>query len=267
MVEPSDSPKVVLARVRDELKYYDSDSVLLNSVRALYYRWVRQDTYLVMGEHHPLRGYLGGVAVKAAKRGNDVYHRRVKDRLQVLYDVPDVTFFDYKDTGHVHDTRGFFVTLTYSREGLGVREAWDRVGVDVNRFLAGLRRHYGALGVFRVFEAQKDGFPHVHMLVLLAESSLTAFNYNGAWRVDEKDELAEYWPHGFVDVEALASTRGGLHYMVKYLGKLHELDGGAVVGADTGEGSNLAGLVSHASLTTLACMWVFRKRSFSVGGA
>lgn len=77
--------------------------------------------------------------------------------------------------------------------------------------------------------------------------------------------LEDYWGAGYVDIEALASTKGGIHYVAKYLGKLHGLGSGDTLPeAGANPDSNMSSLINQASLTTLSLMWVYRKRSYSL---
>jgi len=257
--------KIRLGSVQGVLSTSDIDgATLVNYVKDQYLRWVDQSEYLVLGEYDPLRGYTDYVAVKASKRGNDVYAKRIKDRLDPLMDLPDIQFFNYKDRGNRHKTRAVFVTLTYDPKGLTLGEGWDQVGSDYNRWISALRGRYGSASIIRVWEAHKNGYPHIHAVVLLHDHEFTAFHHNGSWRINEKRDLEGLWDHGFTDVEALSSTRGGLHYVVKYLGKLHRL-GSNHKDPDLVKGG-LSGLVSRASLLTLSLMWCFRKRAYSVSG-
>ena len=265
--------KVRLGPVRANMENTGIDgATLINYLQAVFLSWVKNTEYLVMGKYHPFKGFLRFVAVKASKRGNDVYAKRLRKKFSELMSIPDVKYFDYKDRGTDHKTGAAFTTLTYDPSRLSLAEAWSRVGEDYNRFITALRRKYGEILAVRVFEAQPNGYPHVHVILFFKDSEFTTFYYSGrgpcdqdsgAWRIHEKDELASYWPHGFVDIEALSSTRGGLAYIMKYLGKLHELSSGREAGA-SGVDEGLSGLVSKASVLTLSLMWAFRKRAFSI---
>lgn len=249
---------------------------MINFLVLMYLQWVRQTEYLVLGLYDSLEGYIEYVGVKASKRGNDVYAKRIKDRVDLLLDLPDIIFFNWKDRSKHHKTRALFVSLNYS-ENVTLGEAWAQVGEDFNRWMSALRARYGKISVIRVWEAhigQKknnyshQGYPHIHALVLFEASEFEAFHHGGAWRVNEKRDIEGLWAHGFTDIEALASTTGGLRYIIKYLGKLHKLgvQGEASAGDSSAGGSSLSGLVSRASVLTLSLMWAFRKRAYSVSG-
>ena len=277
LVLPSDSPaKVRLSRVRARLfEDHIDGATLLNYASSIYLDWVRETEYLVLGKYDPLEGYTEFVGVKASKRGNDVYAKRVRDRWAPLMELPDVHFFSYKDRSKNHLTRAIFVTLTYDPKGKTIGEAWEDVGADWNRFITRARKVYGGIQVARVWESMKNGYPHIHAIMLFDTKEFTAFHHNDAWRIQGKHDVAEMWNHGFSDVEALSSTKGGFHYIAKYLGKLHELGHVPQRGAGSmddinldygGDGSNLGKLISRASVLTLSLMWVHRKRAFSISG-
>lgn len=260
------SRKVRLESVRSELYQVGIDGpTLVDSAVASYLEWVGATEHLVLGLYDPKLGYLGWVAVKASKRGNDVYAKRVKERFSEVMGLPDIRFFNYKDRSKRHKTRALFATLEYNANELTIGVAWEQVGEDYNRWVSKLRERYGSIQLLRVWEAHKSGYPHIHVIMIFEAQEFTAFHCDGVWRVDEKEDLE--WDHGFVDVEALSSTRGGLHYVAKYLGKLHSLgvDAQAVDGGEAG-GPGLSCLVSQASAKTLGLMWLFRKRAFSMSG-
>lgn len=273
LVLPSDTPgRVRLSRVRARMwETHIDGATLVNYARAMYLDWVHDTEYLILGNYDPLKGYIGYVGVKASKRGNDVYAKRVKKAWAPLMELPDVHFFNYKDRSKNHLTRAIFFTSTYDPKGKTIGEAWETVGEDYNRFITRARKEFGGIQVARVWESMKNGYPHIHAIMLFDSKEFTAFHHNGAWRIEGKHDIAEMWPHGFTDIEALSSTRGGFTYIAKYLGKLHEL--GHVSKSSSpmdldygGNGSNMGKLLSRVSVLTLALMWVHRKRAFSISG-
>lgn len=282
LIQPSGTKeRVRLSRVRARLWENPIDGAsLVNYASSIYLDWVHEVEYLILGKYDPTKGYTEYVGVKASKRGNDVYAKRVRDRWAPLMELPDVYFFDYKNRSKNHLTRAIFLTLTYAPRGKTIGEAWEDVGKDWNRFITRARRAYGGIQVARVWEAHKGraennyshrGYPHIHAIMLFDTKEFTAFHHGDAWRVQGKRDIADMWTHGFSDVEALSSTKGGFHYVAKYLGKLHELghvsNPSAPMQVEYGEnGSNLGKLISRASVLTLSLMWVHRKRAFSISG-
>jgi hypothetical protein len=156
------------------------------------------------------------------------------------------------------------VTLTYDRTDLRVDEAWELVGEDFNRFISALRARYGVVHVFRTWEAHQDGYPHIHAILYFESQTFEAFHYGDAWRIQDKRELEDLWPRGFIDVEALASLRGGIRYVAKYLAKVHKAIDQNQIASNSPEDSGLSGLVSRASVLTMALAWAMGRRAFSV---
>ena len=287
LVLPSDAPgKVRLSRVRARLWENPIDGAsLVNYAVSTYLDWVRETEYLIMGKYDPLSGFTNYRGFKASKRGNDVYAKRVREAWSPLMELPDVYFFDYKDRSKNHQTRALFTSHTYAPRGKTIGEAWEDVGKDWNLYITRLRKKYGGIQCARVFEAHKGrainnyihrGYPHIHAIMLFDTHEFTAFHHKDAWRVYGKDDIARMWTHGFTDVEALSSTKGGFHYIAKYLGKLHEL--GQVSKSSSSraralgdveyreDGSNLVNLPNQASVLSLSLMWIHRKRAFSISG-
>ena len=260
--ELSSFEKPRLSRIRALLSHEDHD---LEDIERGYLDWVSYPEYIVLQGEHVHTGEKRWKAVKASKRGNDVYNWRLAKRLNLVNNLPNITFFGWKDRSKRHKTRALFVTLTYARKDLRVDEAWEQVGEDFNRWVSRIKKRFGDVRIIRVWEAQQDGYPHIHAICVFENHEFDAFNYNGVWRAQDKRSLE--WEHGFTDVEALASLRGGIKYVLKYLTKLHEI---GVYGSQENnkipDSSNLTGLIGKASVTTLSLMWIFRKRGFSVSG-
>ena len=254
-----DKPR--LNRYRALMSYDKPD---LEDIERGYLDWVSYPEYIVLQGEHVHTGEKRWKAVKASKRGNDVYNWRLAKRLNLVNNLPNITFFGWKDRSKRHKTRALFVTLTYRRD-LRLDEAWEQVGNDFNRWVSLVKKRFGAVKIIRVWEAQRDGFPHIHAICVFEEQEFNAFSSSGIWRVQEKRSLE--WEHGWTDVEALSSLRGGIRYLMKYLTKLHEI---GVYGSPQNDKipshSTLSGLADQASAVTLSLMWIFGKRAFSVSG-
>jgi len=100
------------------------------------------------------------------------------------------------------------------------------------------------------WEAQEDGFPHIHCILLFREAELETFFYNGKWRLSRKRELEKYWSWGFSDMFAMYSLGAGVGYVMKYVTKVNN--------------ALLAKKRNRKDVLSLALMWIFRKRAFSV---
>lgn len=221
----------------------------LETIIQYYLDWVSCDEYLIFRKEDIRTLDKNYKAVKAAKRGNDVYSYKINKRLQHLDNLPNIEFFNYKDRNKRHKTRAVFATFTYRRD-LSLDRQWENVGSDYNRSITGLKRRYGKIDVLRCWEAQKDGYPHIHCIILFYENEFETFFYNGKWRLTEKDELCRNWHWGFSDVFALYSLGAGVGYVKKYVTKIHNV---------LRDEKPKRGLV-----LSLALMWIFKKRAFSV---
>ena len=282
---------VTLKNTKFEAQFIVEDSVYLNFVKHSYYTWVKEDCYMLLKNESKKQTF----AIKACKRGNDKYHKRVKARFGALMELPDIQFFKPEELEEEHDTRLLFISLTYAHarcrlcgapqfEGakqcsecggvvdpVGLREAWSVATADYNRYVTYLRVNYGEISLVRVVEAQKNGYPHIHIIALFHEAEFSAFNHDNIWRIAESGAVGEYWSspeylgNGFVDIEAGYSLRGLLSYVAKYLNKMHDIDHVCLPEApNEAHCSDLGELVSRASLTTLSLMWVNNIRSFAI---
>ena len=231
------------------LKDYLRLNFSLEEIVDKYVEWVSEATYMILSKWNKEEWKNDVYAVKCAKRGNDVYRSRVESRFKgVSRRAEDVVFFNPKDRG-VKTTRAIWNTLTYDTKLCSSKESWERIGVEFNRYMAYVRRHFGKISSCRVFESFENGYVHIHCILLFEEYSFSVFrDAKGQFRVREKDVLAKGW-HSNVDVKAMSSLAGGFAYLKKYL-----LKGIDFEGADS------------KGLKTLALCWVNRKRAFSVSG-
>jgi len=188
-------------------------------------------------------------AVKASKRGNDVYSWKLGKRLKHLYELPQIKFVNYKDRNKIQKTRAIFTTLTYARnERLDI--LWEEVGKDFNRWISAMRRRYGQISIIRCWEAQQDGYPHIHCVLLFHETEFETFYYNNKWRLSDKRDIESLWSYGFSDMFALYSIGAGVGYVLKYVTKVNN--------------ALLSEKIDRKFVLSLALMWIFKKRTFSV---
>jgi len=241
------------AFLRDYVQYNYS----VPEIVERYVHWVSEDKYMILARskrlhEESLRGFsfkTEYLAVKCAKRGNDVYRSRVYHRFRGLSkEAETLEFFDPKCNG-LKRTRALFVTLTYDTRRCSFSEAWRNVGIELNRFMAYTRSKFGRVSCCRVFESFENGYPHVHCILLFEETSFSVFrDKKGQFRVCLKDIVSVGW-HSNVDVKALGSLAGGFSYLKKYLLKNNDFE-----------------RADSKALKTLALCWAFRKRAFSVSG-
>jgi hypothetical protein len=231
------------------LKDYLRLNYSLEEIVEKYVEWVSEATYMILSKWNKEKWKNDVYAVKCAKRGNDVYRSRVESRFRGLSRrAEDLVFFNPNDRG-AKTTRAIWNTLTYDTKLCSSKESWERIGVEFNRYMAYVRRHFGKISSCRVFESFENGYVHILCILLFEKYSFSVFrDAKGQFRVREKDVLAQGW-HSNVDVKAMSSLAGGFAYLKKYL-----LKGIDFEGADS------------KGLKTLALCWVNRKRAFSVSG-
>ena len=223
-----------------------------------YENWVLDNRYMVMVHEKEAwikdAGQSEYVAVKCAKRGNDVYVSRVESRLYGLgRHVPNVDF-DFERNPY---TNILFVTWTYDTKLCSFDEVWRRIPKEFNLWKANIRKKFGDFFVFRTFEAFENGYPHIHAILVFKEMYFRVFKsyeegkdgkLHRVWLVDEKEFFDPYW-HSWTKVKAVYNLKGGLEYLKKYITKCSEYS------HDDSKGK-----------ITLAMCWVFRKKAFYVSG-
>jgi hypothetical protein len=189
------------------------------------------------------------IAVKCAKRGNDVYAWRVRKRLSWLKGYRG-NLWSRKDK--VPKAKVLFFTLTIDPKRLSLMEAWSQIDVYFQKWLRGLRNRYGPIEYIRTWEAQRNGYPHIHGILFFRnyafETWLQRRKEDGqlVWRISEKPEFEDF--PGFVDIRAVQSLDQVSRYIEKRILRGSE------------KGSEEDGLGN----LTLALLWVYRKRSFAL---
>lgn len=239
LLQYQEAGKVRLGWVRTD---YRNGNLDLDGVKALYDTWVHQDEGMVLqlqfGSAHGFAKRTFGR--KLAKRGNDVYRWRAGTRLDSLKAVlPSFGITLTEGT-----TNALFLTLTDNPALSDTDLAWETIGERWNRFLSAIRKRYGKVDFVRSWESTERGRPHIHALVVFHESTFSTFtDARGALRIMEKREFEGYWD-SFVDVQAPRSAESCVGYITKEVLK-HTVD------------------YSRGS-TTLALLWLHRKRAFSI---
>jgi hypothetical protein len=249
----SDSGKI---RLQPAQRYFNDHENYFPLLPQLYEAWRDESEYMLF-RHVDDKKALH-VAVKCAKRGNDVYVSRVKQRFKWMHArSEDLRFFSADDfkVDQVVKSRLLWVTLTYNTRRSTIRQAWQKeISADWNRFISAVRRRYGKVSVLRSWETSKRGYPHVHAVLSFDSADFQVFpHFNEkegrmSYRINEKAEFESLW-HSYVDIEAIQSTKKLFFYVMKYQLKVNE-------GREEGRYQS----------RTLAFEWLFRKRSYAVSG-
>lgn len=224
-----------------------------------YRAWVKIPFYVVIDKFNEEKVDYEYRVFRSAKRGDEKYADRQLSRFRRLRKiVPLESYFRWGETdrGQI-SSPCVFVTLTYAPKEIELKDAYGSVGHDFNRWISGLRSAHGPIDVVRVWESQKNGYPHVHCALHFRDVSWKGFHHYTwkkgkkclEYRVDEVDAFKANWHGGFVDVLLLNSSRAGYSYCSKYLSKSVRFKGNDVKGQ-----------------RTLALCWYFRKRSFAISG-
>jgi len=240
--------KIRLAKVRDCL---NRGILSDNDLIELYKNWRDQNKYLILCYHR--RDFmLEYRAVKCAKRGNDVYNWRIGKKFKELEMLAnfygDTKIFDINQAEP--KTNALLVTFTYDTKLKNKIDAWHDVSLEYNRAITRLRQKFGKISVLRVWESFRNGYPHIHAILLFDDKRFNVFehwatNNKSTYRIQEKEEFSKVW-HSNVDVLGVSSVRGAVGYLIKYLRKVH-----------SGE--------SKHNLT-LANLWINHKQSFAISG-
>jgi hypothetical protein len=187
----------------------------------------------------------------AAKRGNDVYAWRLRERLDELsHRVQELVRVDSTHTNAV------FVTLTDPH--IGSRSAsWLSIGERWNRFMANMRKLDPGVKQVRSWESTANGWPHIHALLVFPSVD---FKTQLRWsegrrgkpgrmvsRVNGTRAWRRYWT-GHMDVQGCETTKGAVSYITKEVLK-------SSLESSSSEG--------YKGVLTQAICWASGRRSYS----
>lgn len=236
--------QIRLKKVKDAIK--NLRSFTNEQLMEIFRIWNSSNEYMLLESKKTKKR----IAVKCSKRGNDVYKFRIDQRFREL-DVlakrlgNDRIFLIGENNPQ---TNILFITLTYDTKMCSQYEAWTNIGIEWNRYLSLIVRKHGKISFVRSWEAFKNGYPHIHVVIIFKEKKFNVFEFVNSqnkttFRIQEKKELECNW-HSYVDVIAVSSLGGALRYLTKYLRKMH----------GRGSGVNL----------TQALSWINHKQVFSI---
>ena len=221
-------------------KAIDSPKIDIEDIVRDYKIWVADEKFILLQKKRDGKKSLFK-KMHAAKRGDGYYCQRTENRFICrTAHVPDFEYFSARDRG-LQKTDLIFVTLTYAVQDM---KNWIDNGKHYQEFANRLRSMYGKIEFIRVWESHESGYPHCHAVIRL-KKEIYCRKINKIWRVVSEDFniIKGYWTHGFSDVKALNGTTDVVSYLMKYILKQASDD-------------------KHTK--TLAMMWLFEKRAFSI---
>jgi hypothetical protein len=260
LTTPLNNDRIRLSAIRRSADYRIQELEFLNGA---YREWVSYNEYLVLevvsrspyDHNEKSQEYI---AVKCAKRGNDVYAHKVRERLDPINKACKrlENVKKSKDRG-IRSTNMLYVTLTYDIKLCSMADAWYNIGVEWNRFMAGLRKKYGKVSILRSWESYENGYPHIHAFLIFKEREFRTWlhtNKKGknTWRIPstDKNQINDIW-HSYVDVQAVVDVKEGIKNVLWYIGKdlTKDIDN-----------------INDKEILTFVALWYFGKQSFSVSG-
>jgi hypothetical protein len=224
----------------------------LDQLISIFTEWLNQNEGLLM-QNEETGKYFG---FRAAKRGNGVYQWRLEQRLLPLYRVllSNIKLFEREG----QKTNMLYFVLTYNTNRGSLIKAWERRGREYNLWITRMRKQYGRIEVMKTYETFESGYPHINVIAIFRDTKFTVFQHKSrrmegkqlieklTWRIEEKREMEKYF-HSNIDVQAVQTPKQAISYILKYITKeLH---------ATTREPKHNL---------TLALMWLFRARAFSI---
>lgn len=244
------------------LNQYRDIEIPIEDIIQAYTSWVQEHRYMILEKLKPTWDAPKSstmfeketVAVKSAKRGNDVYSRRVLSRFGMFEDLLTDLNLVYFDRGKMR-TQVLFLTLTYDTKLRSQHQAWKTLSKLYNLFMSKMRRVFGSISSARTFESFENGYPHVHAVLLFNHFSFKVREYinkkgHKILIVDDdlKDCISAMW-HSNVDVKGVGNVSESINYLKKYLSKCANFD-----------------VTDSKGIKTLAQCWAYRKHAYCLAG-
>jgi hypothetical protein len=233
-----------LARIRDYLEHPGQSDV--DFLTDVYLKWVTSPEALLLKGTHTETGEIKLLGVKCSKRGNDVYNKRLDQKLSFLGDLKSEGFEFFGSADFTANKKvmssALWVTLTFDSKLCSLDEAWMRIEKDWNSWITNLRNRYGqilALKFIQSFPGKKQGrrgaafaYPHIHAVLLFKEAQFSVYpqlveknevddqaskEVSLRYRIHEKEALSDQgkW-HSNIDVQALRTFKAISNYCRKY---------------------------------------------------
>lgn len=246
-------PKPVLKILFIE-NYIDKSLILKR-----YNNWVEEETYIIF-EYRDFRGLLKEyIEMPVRKRGNEHYHKYTWSRIQWYMMVfnslkltHELTEYSKKDREKTRKTllaNCLMITLTLPTK-FNNGYYWKNISKWFNSWITSLkaklkRRDNRILFYIKALESQKNGNPHIHIMMKL-ENPIECYRIptrRGTYSRPFNKELFN-WYHGYYDVRAVDSNKKA-GYIMKYITKASNTNR------------------SLKETQTLALSWITNKRLYS----
>ncbi|MBE6519396.1 MAG: hypothetical protein E7Z70_07695 [Thermoplasmata archaeon] len=260
-----ESQELMFELVEEDLSMLDPE------LQAEFLDWVESSDY------NKFRNKESGEFVYAlvAKRGNVPYAVRKMKKRDALVDALDGKAFDHPIPGS-HDkrmTRLLLITPTFAQYLLSMEEAWASLRSTpiegsktpfnlLNKLNANITKIFGKHGTLIAKEAQANGYPAPHIIVVLDRPVMVKRHVGKdgriSWRLCDsrilnrigkgdmmrklcrgsyRDAIAKnpIWKYGFIDFEGIVTEEGSksgrdaLMYPFKYLVKCLTEDGSSSI--------------------------------------
>lgn len=225
------------------IEWYTFDEIM--PIRCTY-RLSNKDTVTEMKIH------------KSIKRCNDVYIKAIKEKMSSFSEQEPRIFFD-RDW-KTKKTNALKIVLEYDATTYTLGEAWHFVGIDFNRFISNIKKHFGKSVHLRAWHSHDSGYPHIDVMIYFKDFEFSAVEWYDvkeeklSYRIHPKQKVKHHgkycrqaikdaWQQGYVDIKCVDSMGGTFKEQLKYV--THELDG-------------------EKYPLTNAMVWYFRKQSFGV---
>lgn len=244
------------------LSNYRDIEIPIEDIIEAYTSWVREDRYMILERLKPTWDApklstmfeKETIAVKSAKRGNNVYSHRVLSKFSVYENVlTDLNLISF-DRGKMR-TQVLFLTMTYDTMLCSRHQAWLTISKHYNLLMSKLRRVFGSISSARSFESFENGYPHIHTVLFFSDFSFEVREYTNkkGKRIlliddDLKDCISAMW-HSWVDVKGVGNVSESLNYLKKYISKCAEFDA-----------------TDSKGIRTLSQCWAYRKRAYCLSG-
>jgi len=186
----------------------------------LYKRYRDHPDYIIL-YNLDTKQYL---AIKSAKRGNDVYLYRIRKRLQPILDKlrGNNVIFAHNDRHRIYTTYFLFVNLTFD---CSPKETYEKAK-GIKEFMDLLRKIFGKVYIVAWgLDIQSSNKLHYDAVIYVPKGVKVRWWYSEHRKkhilvlVDQKlfDEIKSKWKHGFINVEGVSSLKEALEYCLKYV--------------------------------------------------